>query len=312
MINDLCEVRIPTYKRPFLLNRALKSLVAQDHRHWKAIVMDDSPEREAEDVVKSFDDNRIIYTPNQKNLGAAGNLDQAFASHALLRGKYACILEDDNWFKPTFISANINALEENGVDLVLCNQEIWYQTPNGDSNTERTTRGDWLFEKKYTPLQLHAHLLYFETISNGGLFWRTSLRSNLQVGKQVSDAGLQEYCRAFQIQDSLYYKSEPQCCWWDVPVDQTSRNPINNRLFGRALQTIKRYLIFKYGQELIHEAKNIALNLNKNVELELSLIDALFLAYNFQYANKLKLATQYFKSWGRFNLITDPLQDYLR
>ena len=46
-----CEVRVPTYRRPELLERCLKSLIAQTHENWRAIVLDDSPEREGEAVL---------------------------------------------------------------------------------------------------------------------------------------------------------------------------------------------------------------------------------------------------------------------
>jgi glycosyltransferase involved in cell wall biosynthesis len=137
----LCEVRIPTYQRPQLLKRALTSLVDQTYSNWVAIVMDDSPQQEAQAVVESIADERIHYAPNATQLGCAGNINRAFATRSLVGGHYACILEDDNWLLPTFLAENIAALNIHGVDLLLRNQAIWQQgveaTPTG-----RTTRGD--------------------------------------------------------------------------------------------------------------------------------------------------------------------------
>jgi glycosyltransferase involved in cell wall biosynthesis len=133
----LCEVRIPTYQRPQLLKRALTSLVDQTYSNWVAIVMDDSPQQEAQAVVESIADERIHYAPNATQLGCAGNINRAFATRSLVGGHYACILEDDNWLLPTFLAENIAALNIHGVDLLLRNQAIWQQgveaTPTGRS-----------------------------------------------------------------------------------------------------------------------------------------------------------------------------------
>lgn len=71
---SLCEVRIPAYKRPDLLRRALSSLVVQSYPNWQAIVLDDSPDKEALNVIRSFEDDRILYKPNEKNLGVLKNI----------------------------------------------------------------------------------------------------------------------------------------------------------------------------------------------------------------------------------------------
>ena len=55
----LCEIRVPTYRRPELLERAMRSLQAQTQRDWVALVMDDSPEREGAQAVKKLGDGRI-------------------------------------------------------------------------------------------------------------------------------------------------------------------------------------------------------------------------------------------------------------
>lgn len=305
---ELCEVRVPTYKRPRLLERALKSLIAQDYCCWKAIVMDDSPAQEAKPIVDSLADDRIIYSPNSQNLGSAGNLDRAFASHSLVDGTYACVLEDDNWLLPNYLSENISSLKRRNVTLLLRNQQIWTQTEHTSKPTGRTTRGDWFASKIYDPFELHAHLFFFETISNGGLFWKTSIKTQLQVGIQVSDAGLQEYCRALQIQDHLLFEPEPLCCWAEMPSNLSLRNPAANRVFGRGVQAIKMKLIETSGSAIIQQAEEIARDLNKLPEFEQSLVDALYISYSFKCINKVNAFKQYCKSYARYLFVENPLQ----
>jgi glycosyltransferase involved in cell wall biosynthesis len=308
---ECCEVRVPTYKRPEWLRRALQSLVAQDYSEWVALVMDDSLQQEGKAVVEAIADARIRYMPNAVNLGCAGNINQAFASHGLVAGRYACILEDDNWLMPTFISENIRLLETHGMDLLLRNQAVWMQEANFGATTGRTTRGDWFPEQIYTPLQLHAHLFFFEGIANGGLFWKTTVRSNLQVNSQVIDAGLQEYCRTLQIQDNFYFAAEPLCYWSEMPLNLSLRNSVENRIFGRGVQSIKQCLIQRYGKAIILEANKIACRLEKQCEFEVSLLDGLYTQYAFQQTGWLQKWQRYSKSYAKFKLIADPLNSYL-
>ena len=311
----LCEIRVPTYQRPQLLERALRSLLAQTHRHWRALVLDDSPAQEGRSVVASLADDRITYRPNPARLGGAGNIDQAFASGPLLGGAYACVVEDDNWLLPDFLAANIAALEASGTDLLLRNQEIWAHADSLDpataTPTGRTTRGEWFQPRVYTPLELHAHLFFLETISNGGLFWRTSLKSSLQVGPLVTDAGLQEYCRCLQIQDPLLFAPEPLACWAEMPPGHTLRNPASNRTFGRGTQSLKRHLIARYGDRIIQETQGIASRLGRGAEMKRALADVLrWVSHNkgLTLQGKLKSAL---KAAAKLLFVKDPLKEYL-
>lgn len=307
---NFCEIRVPTYKRPAWLKRALSSLIAQDYPHWKAIVMDDSTDQEAISVIESLGDNRIIYSPNPKNIGCAANLDRAFASQGLIGGTYAYVLEDDNWLMPNFLLENIRALESSSVNIILRNQEVWEQSENKHTSTGQTTRGFWFEQKIYQPLELYASLFFFEGISNGGLFWRTSVKSNFQVGNTVTDSGLQEYCRTIQIIEPIYFTSNPLCVWSKMQLDLSSRNSINNRVFGKGQQVIAMYLLEKYEQKIVEVAKNIALRVDKMKELEMSLLNALYLNYSFCHIDKLAAFKNYFKSYAKYIFIGNPLNKY--
>lgn len=305
-----CEIRVPTYKRPAWLRRALESLIAQDESNWKAVVMDDSPEREGQEVVAALKDERIIYRPNRERLGGAANLDKAFTSDSLLGGVWACVLEDDNWLMPTFISENIVALDDHQVNILLRNQEVWFQNQDSTKPLGQTTRGDWFEERKYGSIELHAYLFFCEGISNGGLFWRTSLKSNLRVGSKVKDSGLQEACRTLQIAEPLYFKAKPLCVWSHMPSALISRSFVSKRARGRGKQSIIRHLIRKYKEEIIHLAWKKSLLLSKEKEFEVTLLDALYTKHSFQSMNLVSAVKRYIKSYAKYKLMKDPLRDY--
>jgi glycosyltransferase involved in cell wall biosynthesis len=68
---------IPFYSGRVYLPRAIESVRAQKDGNWRAFVCDnDSPERGAEQLVKQFRDERIVYYRNSRNLGMAGNFNR--------------------------------------------------------------------------------------------------------------------------------------------------------------------------------------------------------------------------------------------
>ncbi len=307
---SLCEVRIPTYKRPDLLDRALKSLIAQTHQNWLALVLDDSPAQEAKIVVEALNDSRIIYQPHKTNLGRSKNIDYAFYSNAYVCGSYAFVLEDDNYLFPEFIAQNIQSVETNNVGIVLRNQEVRLETNGASVPTGATTREKWFQKGVYNPLELKARLFFSEGISNGGLFWHTErIKSNLQVGSQVEHSWHQELFRTLRVEEAICFEPTPQCVFTEFERSYRKINlaPKHNR----GTQSILIYLIHRYGNDIISEAEKIALNSGSELLLERKLLNALQFKYKFKQIGKLETINLSAKYLLRYLLYRDPFKEIL-
>src|ERR1700731_2263614 len=102
------EVRIPAYRRPKLLHRALASLQNQTYSDWRCVVLDDAvDDPAAEQVCASLADKRVEYRRNDKSLGIEANIDQAFSLPYHPHSVFACVLEDDNYYMPDLFEHNI-------------------------------------------------------------------------------------------------------------------------------------------------------------------------------------------------------------
>src|SRR5262249_8422316 len=178
------EVRIPAYERPEMLRRAVKSLQGQTYPHWRAVVFDDSASSDLRDVILGIADERISYVRNPQKLGAAGNIDQCFSPVRVSGGDYGCLLEDDNFWLPDFLSLIVNHIVKNGWDLILANQRI-SEEGVGLHPANETTRGQWFSAGSVAPLDLRARLFLIEGLSNGGLLWRLGGKTDLRVGPKV-------------------------------------------------------------------------------------------------------------------------------
>ncbi|MBE7538826.1 MAG: glycosyltransferase family 2 protein [Opitutaceae bacterium] len=149
----LVHVFVPTHRRGRLLPRALRSLLAQSHADWIALVHNDDPaDPEPSRVVASLNDPRIRLLAHERNLGAVGAFNRGF-SEVSQSAEYFSILEDDGAWHPDFLSTLKRALDEcPGAHLAWCNQTIATENPDGswsyttrtvhpvDSGTGRATR----------------------------------------------------------------------------------------------------------------------------------------------------------------------------
>jgi glycosyltransferase involved in cell wall biosynthesis len=90
----LFTIIIPTYNRAYLLKRSIDSVIEQTYSHWELIIVDDESEDDTENLVRSFNDERIryIYKKN-KERSAARNTGINYS-----KGDYVCFLDSDDYY----------------------------------------------------------------------------------------------------------------------------------------------------------------------------------------------------------------------
>ena len=104
MENAFITYAVPYYSGLGYLRMALQSLIGQENKHWLAIVLDDRGGEDAEETVRSFNDDRISYVRNETNLGLSGNWNKALS---LVTTELVTIFHSDD------------ELESNYTDIVL-------------------------------------------------------------------------------------------------------------------------------------------------------------------------------------------------
>lgn len=256
------EVRVPAFERPAMMSRALRSLQAQTHADWAAMIHDDSRSSAAEEVVAQLADPRIRYRRNPARLGAAGNIDQCFDPVARAGGQYGCLLEDDNYWQPAFLETAAVALRASGSALVMMDQRI-NDEGVGLRGEEETTRGRWFSGDAIEPLVLHASLMFMEGISNGGLVWKLDSGLDLRVGHTVAYTGLQEACRSLLIDRPLPFVRRAEAVWTALPKAQTARHDERNRLISRGMQSVRRFVLRRDGRAIVDAAAALARRLGR-------------------------------------------------
>jgi len=86
---------MPTYNRAHLVDRATQSVLKQTYKDFELIIVDDGSTDNTEQIIKSFEDPRIIYIKHKKNLGGSAARNTGIKN---AKGKYLAFLDsDDEW-----------------------------------------------------------------------------------------------------------------------------------------------------------------------------------------------------------------------
>jgi glycosyltransferase involved in cell wall biosynthesis len=142
MTDPIVAVYLVTYHRPTMLPRALASVLSQTYRSFFVRVVNDDPfDTSVNSIVSAFNDDRIMMFEPAVKRGATKNFNLMFRER---EAQFVAMLEDDNWWEPTFLEKMISVLLANPSDtLAVANERIWREL--SDNRWEETHRLVWSF-----------------------------------------------------------------------------------------------------------------------------------------------------------------------
>ena len=122
----LVTIGIPTRNRASLLERALRSALAQEDVALEVVVSDNASDDATPDVCMSFEraDPRLRYIRQPTDIGAEANF------RAVLEGSaspYFMWLADDDWIDPGYVAACLEVLERNPDNVIACGRGRYYR-----------------------------------------------------------------------------------------------------------------------------------------------------------------------------------------
>lgn len=126
----LIGVVIPAYGVERYLDECLRSLVAQRHRRWEAVIVDDGSTDRSGEIADAWAkrDHRIsVVHQANAGLGAARN-----AGVAHVRGDYLAFLDSDDLLQPGAFEVLAGSLEESGSDFATASILQWRSLENSD------------------------------------------------------------------------------------------------------------------------------------------------------------------------------------
>lgn len=131
------RVFLCTCRRPQLLPRALRSLLAQTFEDWVCELHNDAPDDSFPgELARETGDPRITVVNHTQNLGGIGTFNLMFDSRS---ESYFSLLEDDNWWEPGFLARMVAEMDAHPAATVgWSNMRVWQElTDGGWSDTGR-------------------------------------------------------------------------------------------------------------------------------------------------------------------------------
>ena len=103
------SVLMPVYRtKETYLREAIESILAQTFSDFEFLILDDCPEDDREDVVKSYQDTRIKYSKNEHNLGISESRNKLIA---MAEGEYLAVFDHDDISMPERFAKQVAYLD---------------------------------------------------------------------------------------------------------------------------------------------------------------------------------------------------------
>lgn len=106
--SSLVSICIPTYNRAEMVSKAIDSALSQSYQNIEVIVVDNASHDDIESVIAKYQDTRLMFYKNKKNLGQFGNFNRCIE---LSKGKYIHILHSDDYIDSNFTKTCVEFME---------------------------------------------------------------------------------------------------------------------------------------------------------------------------------------------------------
>lgn len=103
------SVLMPVYKtKEEYLREAISSILNQTFTDFEFLILDDCPDDDREEIIKSYQDERIKYFKNEKNLGISASRNKLID---LSQGEYLAVFDHDDISLPERLSKQVSYLD---------------------------------------------------------------------------------------------------------------------------------------------------------------------------------------------------------
>lgn len=106
----LVSIIMPSYNTASFIGESIESVLSQTYENWELIIVDDFSKDNTDAIVKMYDDKRIRYYKQKKNVGAACCRNFALS---VANGEWAAFLDSDDLWDPKKLEKQIMFMIKN-------------------------------------------------------------------------------------------------------------------------------------------------------------------------------------------------------
>lgn len=111
MIDGLVSIIMPSWNTEKFIGKSIQSVINQTYQNWELLIVDDCSTDKTDEIVASFNDERIRYFKNEKNSGAALTRNRAMRE---AQGEWIAFLDSDDLWMPEKLEKQIQFMTSNG------------------------------------------------------------------------------------------------------------------------------------------------------------------------------------------------------
>jgi glycosyltransferase involved in cell wall biosynthesis len=120
-MDDLVSIIMPSYNTAKYISDSIKSILAQTYTNWELIIVDDCSTDNSLEIIRGFNDPRIILLQNEKNSGAAISRNYALRE---AKGKWIAFLDSDDTWVPEKLEKQIKFMKSNNYAFTFTDYRI--------------------------------------------------------------------------------------------------------------------------------------------------------------------------------------------
>lgn len=153
----LVSILMPVYNTAPYLREAMDSMLAQTFTDFELIVLDDCSPDNAQEILDSYTDPRIVRYRGERNVGLANVLNVGIG---MARGKYIARMDSDDISLPDRLKVQVEYLESHpDIDLCSCAMHLF-----------GAREGLWVRDADPDKVKITA--LFFSPVLHASSLWR--------------------------------------------------------------------------------------------------------------------------------------------
>ncbi len=122
-VSPLFSIVLPTLNRASYLESAIKSVLNQSFKDFELIISNNSSTDNTEEIILSFDDNRIVYVKTDSQLPMDKHWEFALSK---AKGEYVTFLGDDDAYSHIYLQSIAEIINKHDSEIVACRMADYY------------------------------------------------------------------------------------------------------------------------------------------------------------------------------------------
>lgn len=222
-LKPLITTIIPTFRRPRLLRRAIKSVLNQTYKHFQVCVYDNASGDETASIVEELvkEDSRVKYHCHSKNIGAIKNFIYGMEH---VESPFFTLLSDDDFLLPYFFELGMNALEETREAIFFAGATV---RADFQGNIWDVPLNSWR-DGVYNPPEGFIEMLKKGHPECTGIIFKREVLSRVGIDTMTGMASDVDFELRIAATHAIVVSKMPCAIFFSHPSSATSKGSLNN------------------------------------------------------------------------------------